>query len=84
MHVARTVLVTEVSRRRSIGTGPALGLAEVGWDLVLNYWAPYYDRVSYVRGGDDTEDVAAECRRRGSRVEVLAADLAKAGVPGRC
>ena len=78
-----TVLVTGVGRRRSIGAGLALGLAEDGWDLVLSYWAPYDDRVSYVRGEHDTEDVAAECRRRGSRAEVVAADLAQADVPAR-
>jgi 3-oxoacyl-[acyl-carrier protein] reductase len=78
-----TVLVTGVGRRRSIGAGLALGLADDGWDLVLNYWAPYDDRVGHARGEHDTEDVAAECRRRGSRVEVMAADLAEVGVPGR-
>jgi 3-oxoacyl-[acyl-carrier protein] reductase len=35
-----TVVLTGVGRRRSIGAGLALGLAEDGWDLVLNYWAP--------------------------------------------
>jgi len=78
-----TVLITGVGRRRSIGTGLALGLADDGWDLVLNYWAPYDDRVAYARGEHDTEAVAAECRQRGSRVEVVAGDLAEAGVPGR-
>jgi len=78
-----TVLVTGVGRWRSIGAGLALGLADDGWDLVLNYWAPYDDRVSYARGEHDTEDVAAECRRRGVTVEVLAADLAEADVPAR-
>jgi 3-oxoacyl-[acyl-carrier protein] reductase len=78
-----TVLVTGVGRQRSIGAGLALGLADDGWDLVLNYWAPYDDRVGYARGEHDAEDVAAECRRRGSRVEVVAADLAEASVPGR-
>lgn len=77
-----TVLVTGVGRRRSIGAGLALGLADDGWDLVLNYWASYDDRVRYARGEHDAEDVAAECRRRGSRVEVIAADLAEVGVPG--
>jgi 3-oxoacyl-[acyl-carrier protein] reductase len=75
------VLVTGVGRRRSIGAGLALGLAEDGWDLVLNYWAPYDDRVSYAYGEHDTEEVAAECRRRGARVEVVAADVAEADVP---
>lgn len=77
-----TVLLTGVGRSRSIGAGLALGLAGDGWDLVLNYWAPYDDRVAYARGEHDTEDVAAECRRRGSRVATLAADLADSAVPG--
>ena len=78
-----TVLVTGVGRRRSIGAGLALGLADDGWDLVLSYWAPYDDRVSYASGEHDTEDVAAQCRGRGRRVEVMAADLAEPDVPGR-
>lgn len=78
-----TVLVTGVGRRRSIGAGIALGLADDGWDLVLNYWAPYDDRVRYGRAEHDTDDVAAECRRRGSNVAVLAGDLADVAVPGR-
>jgi 3-oxoacyl-[acyl-carrier protein] reductase len=78
-----TVLVTGVGRRRSIGAGVALGLADDGWDLALNYWAPYDDRVSYARGEHDTGEVAAGCRRRGATVEVLAADLAEADVPAR-
>jgi 3-oxoacyl-[acyl-carrier protein] reductase len=77
------VLVTGVGRRRSIGAGLAFGLADDGWDLVLNHWAPYDDRVGYARGEHDAEDVAAECRRRGARVEVVPADLADAGVPAR-
>lgn len=76
-----TVLVTGVGRRPSIGAGLALGLADDGWDLVLSYWAPYDDRVGYARGEHDTEDVAADCRRRGSHVQVLAADLADAAAP---
>ena len=78
-----TVLMTGVGRWRSIGAGLALGLADDGWDLVLNYWAPYDDRVSYARGEHDTEEVAAECRRRGSRVKTVGADLADPAVPGR-
>ncbi len=70
-------------RRRSIGAGLALGLADDGWDLVLNHWVPYDDRLAYERGEHDAEDVAAECRRRGSRVEVMPADLADPGTPDR-
>jgi 3-oxoacyl-[acyl-carrier protein] reductase len=78
-----TVVLTGVGRRRSIGSGLALGLAEDGWDLVLNHWAPYDERLAYERGEHDTEDVAAECRRRGSQVEVVPADLAAIGTPAR-
>ena len=78
-----TVLITGVGRRRSIGAGLALGLAADGWDLLLNYWAPYDERVSYARGEHDTEDIADECRRLGSRVEVVAADLADVDVPAQ-
>jgi len=78
-----TVLVTGVGRRRSIGAGLALGLAEDGWDLVLNYWAPYDDRLGFARGEHDTEDIAAECRGYGVTVEVVTADLAQADVPER-
>jgi 3-oxoacyl-[acyl-carrier protein] reductase len=78
-----TVVVTGVGRRRSIGAGLALGLAEDGWDLVMNYWAPYDDRVAYARGEHDTDDIAGDCRDRGARVEVVAADLAEADVPAR-
>jgi 3-oxoacyl-[acyl-carrier protein] reductase len=78
-----TVVLTGVGRRRSIGSGLALGLAEDGWDLVLNHWAPYDERLAYERGEHDTEDVAAECRRRGSQVDVVPADLAAIGTPAR-
>ncbi len=78
-----TVLLTGVGRRRSIGSGLALGLAEDGWDLVLSYWAPYDERLGYERGEHDTSDVAAECRRFGSKVEVIPADLAGVEAPAR-
>jgi 3-oxoacyl-[acyl-carrier protein] reductase len=77
------VLVTGVGRRRSIGAGLALGLADDGWDLVLSYWAPYDERLGYERGEHDTEDVAAECRRRGGKVDVVPADLAETSAAAR-
>jgi 3-oxoacyl-[acyl-carrier protein] reductase len=78
-----TALLTGVGRRRSIGAGLALGLADDGWDLVLNYWAPYDERLAYERGEHDADDIAAECRRRGSNVEVVPADLAVIETPPR-
>lgn len=78
-----TVVLTGVGRRRSIGAGIALGLADDGWDLVLSHWAPYDERLAYERGEHDADDIAAECRRRGSKVEVVPADLAAIGTPPR-
>ena len=78
-----TVLLTGVGRRRSIGAGLAVGLAEDGWDLALGYWAPYDARVGLERGGHDPEDVAEECRALGRSVELLPGDLASADEPGR-
>jgi hypothetical protein len=71
-----TLALTGVGRRRSVGAGLALGVAHDGWDLALDHWAPYDERLGYERGEHDTEDVAAESRRRGSQVEVVPADLA--------
>lgn len=45
-----TVLITGVGRRRSIGAGLAVGLAEDGWDLAINYWPQYDDRVGLDHG----------------------------------
>ena len=78
-----TALVTGAGRRRSIGSQIAIGLAEDGWDLVLNYWAAYDARLGYERGENDPEAVAEQCRRLGSRAELFEADLADPDVPAR-
>jgi 3-oxoacyl-[acyl-carrier protein] reductase len=72
-----TALVTGVGRRRSIGATLAVGLAQDGWDLVLNHWTPYDVRLGLEMGADDPESIAAQCRDLGSRVEVVSADLAE-------
>lgn len=78
-----TVLLTGVGRRRSIGAGLALGLAEDGWDLAISYWAPYDERLGLGRGEHDPEDIADECRALGRHVELLPGDLASSEEPGR-
>ncbi|MCU1536612.1 MAG: short-chain dehydrogenase [Humibacillus sp.] len=65
---SRVALVTGVGRRRSIGAGIAIGLAEDGWDLALGHWQPYDERLGFERGEDDPAAVAQECRALGSRV----------------
>ncbi len=77
----RVALVTGVGRRRSIGSGLALGLARDGWDLALAYWSPYDDRLGYERSPDDPQAVAEECRELGSQVVLLPGDLADPDVP---
>lgn len=76
-----TVLITGVGRRRSIGAGLALGLAEDGWDLALSHWRPYDDRLGMEAGPDDPAAVADDCRALGRRVELVSGDLADPGVP---
>ena len=70
---SRVALVTGVGRRRSIGSGLAVGLARDGWDLALSYWSPYDDRLGYERTPDDPESVADECRALGVEVVLLPA-----------
>jgi 3-oxoacyl-[acyl-carrier protein] reductase len=74
-------VVTGVGRRRSIGAALAVGLARDGWDLALNYWRPYDDRLGYERNADDPEAVADECRTLGARVTLIPADLSDPTAP---
>src|SRR5579875_3326177 len=83
MQSSNTALITGVGRRRSIGSGIALGLARDGWNLALNYWRPYDDRLDYDRGTDDPAQVAEECREFGVRVELVAGDLSDPATPAR-
>ena len=77
----RIAIVTGVGRRRSIGAGLATGLAADGWNLVLNAWRPYDDRVGYERTPDDPESIADECRALGVSVELVFGDLADPAFP---
>lgn len=81
--VARTVLVTGVGRKRGIGAGIALHLAQEGWDLALSFLPEYDDRVGLERGPRDPEDVAELCRGEGARVDLLPANLADPQVPAQ-
>ncbi|MGO4585372.1 SDR family oxidoreductase [Arthrobacter sp. 2RAF6] len=67
---SKVAVVTGVGRRRSIGANLAVGLARDGWDLALNYWRPYDDRVGLERNPDDPESIASECRALRAAVEL--------------
>jgi 3-oxoacyl-[acyl-carrier protein] reductase len=77
----RLAIVTGVGRRRSIGAGLAVGLAADGWNLVLNAWRPYDERLGYERTPDDPESIAEECRALGVTVDVVFGDLADPAFP---
>ena len=77
----RIAIVTGVGRRRSIGAGLATGLAADGWNLVLNAWRPYDERLGYERTPDDPESIADECRALGVTVELVLGDLADPAFP---
>jgi len=76
-----TVLITGVGRRRGIAAGLAVALAAAGWDLTLNHWLPYDERVGLGHGHDDPSDIAQECRALGAETAVVSADLADVTVP---
>lgn len=79
----RVAVITGVGRRRSIGAGLAVGLAQDGWDLAFNYWRPYDDRVGMERSPDDPESIAEECRALGVAVELIPGNLADPETPAR-
>lgn len=78
----RTALVTGVGRDRGIGAAVARRLGRDGWDLALNYWAPYDHRLGHTHLTDDTGALATELRTQGANVVLLPADLAQPDGPG--
>ena len=76
-------LVTGVGRRRSIASGIALGLARDGWDLILNHWQPYDERIDLERGEDDPHAIADACREYGAQVILVPGDLGEPVFPGQ-
>ena len=72
---AKTALITGVGRTVGIGAGIARALAADGWDLVLNYWQAYDERMPWGVQPDDVATLTAELEAAGARVWALPADL---------
>ncbi len=75
----RTALLTGVGRRRGIGAAVARGLVADGYELALNFHAPYDERV--LGEDSDVELLAEELRAEGHRVVLLPGDLEDPEVP---
>jgi 3-oxoacyl-[acyl-carrier protein] reductase len=75
-------LVTGVSRRKGIGFAVAQRLAAMGADLLVHGFVPY-DRVMPWGADADQDELLAELRAAGTRVERAEADFAEPEAPGR-
>ncbi|MEV7660307.1 SDR family oxidoreductase [Paenarthrobacter sp. NPDC089316] len=80
-HRSKVAVLTGVGRRRSIGAALAIGLAEDGWNLIINHWKPYDDRLGLEASPEDVTAIAAECRELGAAVELMPGDLSEPAVP---
>ena len=70
------VLITGVGRSVGIGAGIARQLAIDGWDLALNYWAPYDRLKPWASLPSGFEELACELLDLGAQVTRLPGDLA--------
>ncbi|MGA7205779.1 MAG: SDR family oxidoreductase [Specibacter sp.] len=71
----KTALITGVGRTVGIGAGIARALAADGWDLVLNYWQAYDERMPWGVQPDDVRTLTVELEDAGARVWAVPADL---------
>jgi 3-oxoacyl-[acyl-carrier protein] reductase len=77
------VLVTGVGRRTGIGAAIAARLALDGWDVAINYWAPYDERMSMSSAADDIDQIADALRATGARTMAVQDDVSDVAAAGR-
>jgi 3-oxoacyl-[acyl-carrier protein] reductase len=79
----KTALITGVGRTVGIGASVARALAADGWNLVLNYWQAYDERMPWGIQPEDIDTLTAELEAAGARVWALPADLGDPAAVGR-
>lgn len=79
--MSKSALITGVGRANSIAYAIAKSLSQQGWNLTLNYWHAYDDRVALARTAHDLENLATYCRQFGVKVLLLEEDLENLQTP---
>ncbi len=69
------VLLTGIGRSVGIAAGIARQLAVDGWDLALNYWAPYDERMPWASIPSGLEELVNELSGLGAEVMRLPGNL---------
>ena len=78
----KTALITGASRLNGIGAAIARAFAAAGADIAFTHWTSY-DHAEYGTSRSEPEQLAAELRRSGGRVEAIEADLSDPTTPAQ-
>ena len=74
-------LVTGVGRQIGIAAGIVDRLASDGWDIAMNYWSPYDQRMPWGAVPGNVSAIEGAVRDRGANVLSLEADLSDPAAP---